>query len=79
MFLPRPQKPLKEWTLQELRRGMVAIYAFAFFFLAATGFLIWQIGTLSFPVLFCSVIFLTLLFASRPLHLELRQRRHSQP
>jgi hypothetical protein len=78
MFSSRPQKPLKEWTQQELRRGLIAIYTFALFFLTATGLLIWQIGVFSLPVIYFSIIVVVLFIASRPLHLELRQRRGSQ-
>jgi hypothetical protein len=78
MPFTRPPKPLKQWTQRELRGGVIAIYSFAVLFLTATGLLIWQIGVLSFPVLFCSIIVVVLFIASRPLLFELRQRKSSQ-
>jgi hypothetical protein len=76
MFSRRPQKPLKKWTKRELQGGLIAIHAFAMFFLVAAGFLVWQIGILSIPVLFCGIIVVVLFVASRPFLSELRQRRN---
>jgi uncharacterized membrane protein len=78
MFSTRPQKPVKEWTQRELRRSVIATYAFAMFFLVATGLLIWQIGVLSFPVFFCGIIVVVLFIGSGSFLFELRQRRRSR-
>jgi fatty acid desaturase len=78
MFSARLQKPLKELTQRELRVSVVAICAFATFFLTAAGLLIWQIGVLSFPVFFCGIMVLVCFVASRPSLLELRQRKRPQ-
>jgi type IV secretory pathway VirB2 component (pilin) len=70
-----PPKPWREWTQQELRKGLIGCCAGATLFLIVAGLFAWQFGLLSFPVLFCCVCVVVLVFASRRAILELRNRK----
>ncbi len=75
MLFTKPQKPLNEWTVRELRGGVAALCAFAAVFLLALAFLARYVGVLSFPVLFCCIVVHILYVASMPMLQELRRRR----